>query len=115
MESKDDAARFAVTKDIASSLYENDVLRDGSAELERARGEFRLGHLQAAATLLDELAFRLKPKLSSADCLEVAATYAASRVLDARIHEEQKLSASLAFWFAPATNSKAQVRARQTT
>jgi tetratricopeptide (TPR) repeat protein len=78
---------LAAPSGVSSSVYEDDALRDGSVELERARGEFRLGHLEAATQLLDALAIRLRPRLN---CPAEAAIYAASRVLDARIHEQQK-------------------------
>lgn len=86
MDAKDVLESPAAARGVAGSVFEDDVLRDGSSELERARAEFRLGHLDVATGLLDALALRLKPKLS---CAEIAATYAASRVLDARIHDRQ--------------------------
>lgn len=88
MESKGSLASPIPAAEITSLIYGDEGLRDGSNELERARGEFRLGHLDAATKLLDSLARRLENRTLD---LNLTAIYAASRVLDARIHEEQKL------------------------
>ena len=85
MDVKDKLTPLGVSCD--AGLLEDDTLRDPNAELERARAEFRLGHLAAATKLVDDLAAWLKPRLN---CPARTAIYAASRVLDARIHEQRK-------------------------
>jgi tetratricopeptide (TPR) repeat protein len=79
--------RLAAPSKVVSDVYENDMLRDGTVELERARGEFQLGHRDRARELLDSLALRLQPRVKESP--EAATIYAASRVLDARIHESE--------------------------
>jgi hypothetical protein len=79
--------RLATPSRVVSDVYENDALRDGTVELENASLEFRLGHRGRAERTAG---FTGASSAAEGEGIpEAAMIYAASRVLDARIHEAE--------------------------